>query len=207
MTLDELKKIVRPNLADKYYQPLVDTMKKYSINTPLRIQHFLAQVLHESGGFRYKEEIADGSAYEGRRDLGNTQVGDGKTFKGRGLIQLTGRANYESFKKDSGIDVVKNPELVANDPNLSALVAGWFWNKKNLNRYADKDDINTITKIINGGFNGLNDRKNYLQKAKSIISGLFDTTQKTIQRNPMITVLITTVVILGVFTLYKTLKA
>jgi putative chitinase len=205
MTLEELKKLVKPSLAETYYQPLVDTMKKYNINTPLRMQHFLAQVLHESGGFKYKEEIADGSAYEGRKDLGNTQVGDGKRFKGRGLIQLTGRANYQKFKDDSGIDVIANPDLVANDPKLSAMASGFFWNSRNLNALADKDDVKAITKKINGGYNGLADREGYLAKAKSIISGLVNTATETVKKNPIIIASLTFGIIITTYILFKTI--
>jgi putative chitinase len=91
--------------------------------------HFIAQIGHESASFLFAEEIADGSAYEGRIDLGNTQSGDGKRFKGRGLIQLTGRANYAAYSKDSGVDYVAKPQVVASDPVVAVDVACWFWNK------------------------------------------------------------------------------
>jgi len=168
----ELLLLVSPALADKYYQPIVNTIKKYNIDTPLRQAHFLAQLLHESGNLKYNQEIASGSSYEGRKDLGNTQVGDGMRFKGRGPIMLTGRYAYKSFGDYIGKDLISHPELVANDPYIGMLAAGWFWESRKLNGYADKDDVLTITKLINGGTNGLRDRINKLNKAKGVIKGL-----------------------------------
>jgi len=143
-----------------------ETMEKYDIDTPLRQAHFLAQIGHESGELRYREEIASGAAYEGRKDLGNTQKGDGRLFKGRGLIQLTGRANYAAYGNDIGIDLLAYPSLVATDESLCVGVAGWYWNRKGLNGYADADDIVTITKRINGGLNGIQERRRLLILAK-----------------------------------------
>jgi predicted chitinase len=168
LTKEQLKAVM-PNATDanidKFLPYINEAMKKYSINTPKRAVHFLAQLAHESGSLRYTEEIASGKAYENRKDLGNTQKGDGIKFKGRGLIQLTGRANYKSYGDYIGLDLTKYPKRVA-DPDLAVDVAGWFWNKNNLNNLADKDNIEGITKRINGGFNGLNDRKKHLKKAK-----------------------------------------
>lgn len=155
--------------TSKYKEALLETFKKYQINTPLRIQHFIAQVGHETRGFFYKEEIASGEAYEGRRDLGNTQSGDGMRFKGRGAIQCTGRANYTEYSKFTGIDFVSNPKLLIELPHYID-VAGWYWMKHDLNKYADKDDITKITKKINGGLNGFADRKAYLSRAKKYIT-------------------------------------
>jgi putative chitinase len=152
----------------KSFSALKTQMEKNDIKTPLRMAHFLAQVGHESGELRYTEEIASGEAYEGRKDLGNTQKGDGVRFKGRGLIQLTGRANYESYGKSRGRDFTNeaSAKLVSTDANLAVDVACWFWNKKGLNKFADADNVNAITKRINGGFNGLKDRKAILSRAK-----------------------------------------
>ena len=165
MTLDQLK-IIAPlaSKADKYLPMLNDTMTRYEINTPLRQAHFLAQVLHESGALLYTRELATGNAYEGRKDLGNTQVGDGAKFKGRGFIQLTGRANYIAYGKYIGKDLTIDPELVATV--YPADVAGWFWKTRNLNVLADKDDFVGITRRVNGGTNGIDDRKAYLDRAK-----------------------------------------
>ena len=158
-----------PAKIDLYYDPLVAGMKKHDITSNLRMAHFIAQIGHETASFLFAEEIADGSAYEGRVDLGNTQKGDGKRFKGRGLIQLTGRANYAAYSKDSGVDYVAKPELVASDPFVAVDVACWFWNTHGINKLADEDDVKAVTKRINGGFNGLDDRIEYLVRAKAVL--------------------------------------
>ncbi len=158
-----------PKKIDLYFEPLVAGLRKYQITSALRIAHFVAQIGHESASFRYAEELADGSAYEGRRDLGNTEVGDGKRFKGRGLIQLTGRANYLAYSKATGIDYVARPQLLASDPFAAVDVACWFWDQHKLNKLADRDDVKTLTKRINGGFNGLDDRLDYLGRAKAVL--------------------------------------
>lgn len=151
---------------DRFLAPLVHQMAAAGIATPYQQAHFLAQLAHESGEFRYAEELASGEAYEGRADLGNTKPGDGRRFKGRGLIQLTGRANYTSFKTDTGVDVVSDPERVATDADLSVRVACWFWQKKKLNDLAVGDDVAPVTKIVNGGYRGLEERQRYFDRAK-----------------------------------------
>ncbi len=138
------------------------------LTTPLRQEHFLAQLAHESAGFRTTTEYATGKAYEGRKDLGNTQKGDGVRYKGRGLIQITGRANYNTMSKALGVDFVKEPELAADFP-YAALTAALYWKNHNINKYADRDDIRGATKVINGGTNGLADRMSYLVKAKNYV--------------------------------------
>jgi len=155
-------------VAEKFLKAINATMQHYNINTPLRIAHFIAQVLHESGNFFYVREIASGAAYEGRKDLGNTVAGDGIRFRGRGLIQITGRANYTTLAKELGLDCVNHPEVLELPIN-ACMSAGWFWNKSNLNKYADLDDIKTITKRINGGTNGMADRLAKLDKIKSAL--------------------------------------
>lgn len=132
----------------------------------LRLAHFMAQLMHESGSFRYMEEIASGAAYEGRRDLGNTEPGDGTRFKGRGPIQITGRANYRRFGRLIGIDLERNPTIAAV-PSIGLHLALEYWKDRRLNALADADDVVTITKRINGGLNGLVDRKAQLAKVKS----------------------------------------
>lgn len=164
--LKQIAPLVSNARISKYLNALNVTMQKYEINTPLRMAHFLAQILHESGSLRYNEEIASGSAYEGRKDLGNTQPGDGIKFKGRGLMQLTGRANYKTYGQFIGVNLESNPEVVAT--TYAVDVAGWFFATKNLNALADKDDVVTITKRINGGLNGFADRKQYLERAKKV---------------------------------------
>ena len=141
-------------------------LETYSIKTQLRFCHFFAQLAHESGNFRYMEEIASGAAYEGRKVLGNTQVGDGKRYKGRGPIQLTGRANYRKYGQQLGIDFENNPEIVAI-PSVGLMVACKFWFDNGLNALADQDDLRAITRRINGGYNGFEDRKAHLAKLKS----------------------------------------
>ena len=136
------------------------------LHSKLRLAHFLAQIAHESGNFRYMEEIASGALYEGRRDLGNTVRGDGVRYKGRGVLQLTGRANYKRYGEKLGIDLEQNPTLAAN-PSISMLVATTYWTNSELNQYADKDDIIVITRRINGGQNGIWDRNNKLALIKS----------------------------------------
>ena len=152
----------------KFASAVLAKMIARNISTPIRQLHFLAQVGHESGELRYTEELASGAAYEGRQDLGNTQPGDGVRFKGRGLIQLTGRANYQNYGKAIGIDLLTNNqwERVASDPDLSVDVAAWYWNTHNLNQFADADDIATITRKINGGLNGYDNRKRIAARAR-----------------------------------------
>jgi predicted chitinase len=146
-------------------------MANRHIDTPLRQAHFLAQVGHESGEFRFRAEIANGEAYQGRVDLGNLQPGDGRKFKGRGLIQLTGRANYGDYGRAIGreAELLETPELVETDPELCVDVAGWFWAKRNLNALADADDLTTLTRRVNGGLNGIDDRRRLLLRAKALL--------------------------------------
>lgn len=173
VTRDQLAYIMRGakiSDIDTFLLPINKIMAKYEINTPLRISHFLAQVGHESGSLRYKEEIASGRAYEGRADLGNTHPGDGVKFKGHGLIQLTGRLNHTDYANYVGDpDLIVNPKRIALEPEHSAGAAAWFWMTRKLNPVADQDDIIKITKRINGGLNGLEDRRGYLQRAKKVL--------------------------------------
>jgi putative chitinase len=152
----------------RFYPPTLPAMLAYGIDTPLRQAHFLAQVGHESGSFRYTEELASGAAYEGRADLGNTEAGDGPRFKGRGLIQLTGRTNYTAYGVDKGQNFTDgtNPSLIATDDALAIDVAGWFWRRANLNGFADQDDVRAVTRRINGGLNGMADREDYLLRSR-----------------------------------------
>ena len=130
----------------------------------------IAQLAHESAGFKYSEEIASGAAYEGRRDLGNTQPGDGTRFKGRGYIQLTGRANYDAAGKSLGLDLVNKPELAAK-PENAARIAAWYWSSRGLNKHADGSQagFDQITRRINGGFNGKADRDQYFHRALGVL--------------------------------------
>jgi putative chitinase len=147
-----------------FLQPLNDAMAEFSITTYLRQAMFLAQVAHESGSLRYTREIADGSAYEGRADLGNTQPGDGRRFRGRGLFQVTGRANYLACGKALGLDLIAQPELL-EVPVGACRSAGWFWQSRNLNGLADARKFGAVCKAVNGGYNGLDDRIEYYLRA------------------------------------------
>jgi putative chitinase len=175
-------------LAETFLPFIIETCDKYGINTKNREVAFLAQVGHESGSLFYTEELASGDAYNGRKDLGNTNPGDGPKYKGRGLIQITGKTNYKALSESFNIDFVGNPTLlggkntkVSNHDQLrySTLSAGWFWNKTKLNEIADKLDLTKpataepnltnfklITKKINGGYNGLDDRQKRFDKGR-----------------------------------------
>lgn len=152
--------------VNKFFSAMMAGMVSAAINTPLRQAHFLAQVGHESGELRYTAELDSGSGYEHRADLGNTKPGDGPRFKGRGLIQLTGRTNYAAFGQAVELDLLSNPERVATEPRLAVDAAIWFWKKHNLNTLADRDDTLALTEKINGGTNGLADREAKLARAK-----------------------------------------
>lgn len=142
---------------------------EFDLSTPLRQAHFLAQIAHESDGFKTATEYASGKAYEGRKDLGNTSPGDGVRYKGRGLIQLTGKANYRAAGLSLGVDILANPELAAAFPT-AIRSAGWYWKTHNINALADKDDEIAVTRKVNGGENGLASRREYLDKAKTALA-------------------------------------
>jgi predicted chitinase len=150
--------------------PIASIFTKYDLNSPLRQAHFLAQIGHESGELRFQEELATGAAYEGRTDLGNTEPGHGRRFKGRGLIQLTGRANYTAFAReiDREEEIMANPSLVATELDLCVGAAAWYWNTRGLNRFADDDKLRTVTRRVNGGYNGLAHRRELLIRCKAL---------------------------------------
>ena len=181
----------------KWLDPLNETFAKYDISNPKRQAAFIGQCSHESGNFRTLEENLHYSAaalmrvwpsrfpnlevanqyasnaekiankvYAGR--MGNTEDGDGWKYHGRGLIQLTGKDNYERCGSSLGVDLIGHPDWLL-DPKYAALSAGWFWNKKGLNSLADASDIETMTKRINGGLIGLDDRKAKIAKALSVL--------------------------------------
>lgn len=153
--------MLSPAQADKWYEPVERAMMEFDIVSPQRAAAFIAQVGHESGGFIYTREIwgptAAQSGYEGRADLGNKLPGDGKRFMGRGLIQITGRANYSDVALALGVDVMSNPELL-EQPILAARSAAWWWKAHGCNELADAGDFEALTKRINGGLNGYEDR-------------------------------------------------
>jgi predicted chitinase len=154
--------------ATSFLKPLNDAMREFDINTPKRQAAFLAQIAHESGQLKYMEEIASGEAYEGRKGLGNTEPGDGKRYKGRGPIQLTGRNNYRKAGAALKLDLEGKPELAAQ-PDIGCRVAGWFWKTHGLNDLADKGDFQMITKRVNGGTNGRASRDAYFKRAKEAL--------------------------------------
>lgn len=149
--------------------PLLDpVLTSYAIAGPLRTAHFLAQTCHESFEFSQTEEAGDGQEFEGRLDLGNTEPGDGPRFKGRGLIQLTGRGNYRRYSDPPRLDLLAAPDRAA-DPVTSLDLAGRFWTDRGLNELADLDDCLAISCMVNGGFNGLVERRDRLARAKQAL--------------------------------------
>lgn len=196
MTPEQLQQL---GIDEKWLDPLNQTFVKYDINTALRQAAFIGQCQHESANFTKLEEGLNYSAtrlmdvwpsrfpsldvanqyannpeklankvYGGRADLGNTQEGDGFAFHGRGCIQLTGRDSYERCGSSIGVDLIGSPNRLL-DSEYAAMSAGWFWNKKGLNSLADVQDYETMTKRINGGLNGLDDRKAKIAKALSVL--------------------------------------
>jgi len=154
--------------AAAWVSPLNDAMVAFGIDQTLaREAAFLAEVAHESGELRYVCELADGSAYECRGDLGNKEAGDGPKFKGRGLLQITGRSNYAdcSLALFGDARLLDEPELL-EDFKPAADSAGWFWQSHGLNNVADAGDFETITRKINGGLMGYDQRVTYLRRAK-----------------------------------------
>jgi putative chitinase len=173
---------------------LGETCNKFAITTPAAQLSFLAQVSHESGSFFYTEELASGTAYEGRKDLGNINPGDGVRFKGRGFIQITGRANYQAVGQTLGADFISSPTLLGgkniqtcspDQLKYAALSAGWFWNRRGLSVIADRIDLERpideepnldlfkeITHKINGGYNGLPDRLHKFMQGVQLFSSL-----------------------------------
>lgn len=170
VTEGQLRLIVPSTAASqlrKFVAPINITMAEFGISTPLRQAHFLAQLAHESANFTAVEEFASGIEYEGRADLGNFFPGDGPRFKGRGLIQITGRSNYTACSAGLGLgsQLVERPTRLTED-ELAARCGGWFWSANDLNSLADRDNVFEVTRRINGGFNGIDDRIEKLGNAK-----------------------------------------
>lgn len=159
-----------------YVAPLNAAMEEYDIRTLKRAAAFIAQLAHESGQFQFMEEIWGPTAAQKRyepvtslsRQLGNRQPGDGKRFKGRGPIQITGRANYSRYGELLGVDLAAQPELAAK-PELGFRIAGLFWSRNGLNAPADAGDFERVTRRINGGLNGFEDRKHFHAKALAVL--------------------------------------
>jgi putative chitinase len=154
-------------------EPLSFAMAEHAIDTAERQAAFLAQIGHESGRLQYVKELWGPTPvqvrYEGRTDLGNTEPGDGFRFRGRGLIQITGRANYRAVGQALGEDLEERPELL-EAPIYAAMSAAWFWQSHGLNELADAAFFDKITKIINGGFNGHAERAALWQKAREALA-------------------------------------
>ncbi len=155
-------------LIERFFLPLTLSCGHFGIDSPLRMTHFLAQVGHESGDLRYQEELADGRAYEGRADLGNSEPGDGPRIKGRGLIQLTGRANYQRFGAALGRDLVNgdNPPAGGQRPAIGRRCRRLVLEKPRFERRRRCRRHRTVTRRINGGLNGLADRQAHLDRAR-----------------------------------------
>lgn len=171
LTKEQLKEIYTDcpiSRIERFLPHLLDTFDEFEINTPQRLRMFLAQVGHESGQLRYVKELASGEAYEGRKDLGNITPGDGVRYKGRGLIQITGKSNYALAALALGLPLLEKPELLEED-GPACRSAGWFWYKKNLNALADQGRFELITRRINGGLNGYADRFKLFHKALKVI--------------------------------------
>lgn len=156
------------------FVPVLNTaMGRYGIVGTLRVSAFIAQVGHESGQLRYVREIwgptAQQLGYEGRSDLGNTVKGDGYKFRGRGLIQITGRANYAACGEALGLDLINQPELLEQPPH-AAMSAAWFWSTRGLNTLADQKDFAKITKRINGGLTGQAERQALYERALKVLA-------------------------------------
>ena len=169
-------RIVCPNLSKKEAGSLSEAlglaMHSNGIDTPAKAEMFIAQCAHESMGFTVATEFASGSAYDGRKDLGNTKPGDGKRFKGRGFIQITGRTNYYEVSKALKKNFMKDPALLAKPP-WASLSAAWWWRAHGCNALCDgahslNDRLLAVTKRINGGFNGIDSRRKYLRKARLV---------------------------------------
>ncbi|MCL2734232.1 MAG: peptidoglycan-binding protein [Actinomycetia bacterium] len=153
--------------ANECLGPMEAAMREFGITNLMRIRMALAQFGHESASLRYFEEIASGAAYEGRRDLGNTQKGDGVRYKGRGPIQITGRYNYTQAGTALNLALVSQPSLAAQ-PRHAFRVSSWWWREHGLNGISDTGDILAATRRINGGTRGLADRTARYNKAKAL---------------------------------------
>lgn len=158
--------------AERLLSFIDSAMTEFEINTPRRQAMFLPQIGHESGHLEYLKEIWGPTPtqlrYDGRKDLGNVQTGDGFKYRGRGLIQVTGRSNYEQVGKALGLPLIDQPELLES-PENAARSAAWFWKNRGLNELADAGDYERITRRINGGLNGYAERVALYEKASGVL--------------------------------------
>ena len=157
-----------------FFVPVLNTaMNRYQIIGTKRVAAFIAQIGHESGQLKYVKEIWGPTAaqvkYEGRKDLGNTVAGDGSKYRGRGLIQVTGWANYMACGEALGLDLIKQPELLEK-PQHACMSAAWFWATRGLNTLADAGQFDRITRRINGGQNGAADRQALYARALKVLA-------------------------------------
>lgn len=161
--------IFERTISDLLLADLNSCLNRYTINTPPRLRHFLSQIAHESGGLQWLQELVSGDAYEWRDDLGNTQPGDGRKFKGAGVIQLTGRANYQAFAKAiADPRVMEGVNYVASTYPFTS--AGFWWKNNEMNALCDRDaTVEQVTCRVNGGYNGLEDRESYYSRACNVI--------------------------------------
>lgn len=171
ITADQCEQIFGRAISCEQLADLNACLQRFEIDTPARMSHFLAQIGHESGGLKWMEEIADGSAYEGRWDLGNTQPGDGRRFKGAGVIQLTGRENYDRFSR-----FVSDPRVMEGHAYVAATYpftsAGFWWHNNRVNEKVDAGaTCRQVSRIVNGRdpANGLVDREEYFSKAVAVL--------------------------------------
>ncbi len=182
LTNEQLQSIMPQMAAAKratLFPFLTAAISEFGIDRPARTAAFLAQLAHESAQFKFMEEIWGPTAAQRRyepqsklaSDLGNTDTGDGRRFKGRGPIQITGRANYRRFGDLLGLDLVTTPDQAAS-PEVAFRIAGLYWTKKGLNELADRvtaEAFREITRRINGGFNGLAEREQFYETAKAVL--------------------------------------
>lgn len=172
ITASQLRQIApKAKNADALVRCINQWAPTFGITNRLRMAHFLAQCAHETMGFVLLTELSSGKAYEWNAKLGNTQKGDGVRYKGRGLLQLTGRANYQAYAKSKWCngDLMSHPDWLAQLPG-AVKSAMWYWWNKNLNTLADQNAFTTITRKINGGTNGIESRRKFLQKALQAIT-------------------------------------
>jgi predicted chitinase/uncharacterized membrane protein YeaQ/YmgE (transglycosylase-associated protein family) len=172
VTRQQAESVYGRKMSDQQFNDLNSCLQRFEINTVPRIRHFLSQTAHESGGLRWMEELASGSAYEGRRNLGNTSPGDGRKYKGAGVIQLTGRHNYQKFA-----DFIKDQNVMQGHSYVAQVYpfnsAGFWWKNNNMNALCDRGGtVKEVTKKVNGGYNGLSDRQRYYDKACQVIKQL-----------------------------------